>query len=109
MEAVHVPAHLVPPGYLQAQHCATFMLNCQWGRAAPGKKSLVPIRAGSLWQCLTLCDPVDGGLPGFSVREGVSPGKNTGVYWQILVAIPFYSTKFPAVLAANSPENLMLP
>jgi len=73
------------------------------------KKSLVPMRAGSLWQCLTLCDPVDGGLPGFSIRERVSPGKNTGVYWQILVAIPFYSTKFPAVLAANSPENLVLP
>ena len=32
----------------------------------------------------TLC-----GLPGFSVREKGSPGKNTGAYWPILVAIPF--------------------
>ena len=28
--------------------------------------------------CLTLCDPVDYGLPGFSVHRD-SPGKNTGV------------------------------
>ena len=36
-----------------------------------------------------LCDPVDCVLPGFSVREGGSPGKNTGAYWPILAAIPF--------------------
>ena len=36
-----------------------------------------------------VCDPVDCGLPGFSVREWVSPDKNTGSYWPILVAIPF--------------------
>ena len=53
------------------------------------KKSLASMHAGSLWSCLTLCDPEDCGLPGFSVREGASPGKNTGVYWPILVAIPF--------------------
>ena len=35
------------------------------------------------------CDPVDCGLPGFSVREGGSPCKNTGVYWPVLDAIPF--------------------
>ena len=40
---------------------------------------------------------------------GSSPGKNTGAYWSILVAIPFYSTVFPAALAANSPEYLVLP
>ena len=28
--------------------------------------------------CLTLCDPIDGSLPGSSV-PGISPGKNTGV------------------------------
>jgi len=39
---------------------------------------------------------VDCGLPGFSVRERGSPGKNTGAYWPILVAIPFYSTIIPA-------------
>ena len=34
--------------------------------------------AKSLQSCLTLCDPVDCGLPVSSVR-GDSPGKNTGV------------------------------
>ena len=38
-----------------------------------------------------------------------SPGKNTGVYWPIMVAIPFLSTIFPAALAANFPEYLVLP
>ena len=57
---------------------------------------------------LILCNPVDCGLPGFSVRGG-SPGKNTGVYWPILIAIPFWSTVFPAALAANPPEYLVLP
>ena len=52
--------------------------------------------AGSLWSCPTLCNPVDCGLPGFSVRERGSPGKNTGAYWPILVAIPF-SVQFSSV------------
>ena len=36
------------------------------------------------------------------------PGKNTGGYWTILVVIPFWSTIFPAALATNSPEYLVL-
>ena len=68
--------------------CATFTLNSHWGRAATVKKILAPMHARLLWLCPTLCDPVDCGLPGFSVR-GYSPGKSTGVYWPILVAIPF--------------------
>ena len=31
-----------------------------------------------------------------------SPGKNTGAYWPILVATPFYSTIFPAALALRT-------
>ena len=88
-----------------------FMLNSHWGRAATGKKkkkSLVFMCAGSLLFCLIICGPVDCGLPGFSVRGG-SPGKNTGAYWPILVAIPFWSTIFPAALAANPPKYLELP
>ena len=38
---------------------------------AKKKKSLAFMHAGSLWPCPTLCDPVDCGLSGFSVREGV--------------------------------------
>ena len=36
------------------------------------------VRAKSFQSCLTLCDPMDHRLPGFSVH-GDSPGKNTGV------------------------------
>ena len=65
--------------------CTTFMLNFQWGRAAAGKtagkKSLVSMRTGLLWSCPTLCDPVDCGLPGFSVRDG---GLSRQEYWSIL-------------------------
>ena len=48
-------------------------------------------------------------MPGFSVRNGGSPGKNIGAYWPIQVAIPYYSIIFPAALAANSPEYPVLP
>ena len=67
------------------------------------------MHAGSLRSCLTLCNPVDCSLPDLFVRAGGSPDKNPGAYWPILVAIPFYSTVFPAALAANSPEYLVLP
>ena len=61
----------------------------RWGRAATGKSSLTSVQAGPLQSCPTLCGPLDFGLPGFSVRESGSPGKNTGAFWPILVAIPF--------------------
>ena len=38
-----------------------------------------------------------------------SPGKDTGEYSPILVAIPFQRTIFPAALATNFPEYLVLP
>ena len=52
--------------------CATFTHKLHWGRAATGQKikPLASMHTGSLWSCLTLCDPVDCGLPGFSVRDG---------------------------------------
>ena len=78
------------------------MLNSHWGRGATGKKRLTYMRTGSLQSCLTLCDAVDCGRPGFSVKGGGSPGKNTGLYWPVLVAIPFDCTIFSAALAANS-------
>ena len=102
MEAQH-------QGLQDANICATFMLNLHWGRAATGKKKDVFMRAGSLPSHPTLCDPVDCGLPGSSVRERGPPGNSTGLYWPILVAIPFQSTVFPAALAASSPEYLVLP
>ena len=35
--------------------------------------------AKSFQSCLTLCDPIDGSPPGFTVPGILSPGKNTGV------------------------------
>ena len=87
-EAVRVPAHFVPPGSLQAKQLCHLDAHSHWGRAAT-EKGLASMHAESLQLCPTLCDPVDCGLKGFSVRERGSPGKNTGAYWPILVAIPF--------------------
>ena len=80
--------------------CTTFTLNSPWGRAATDQKkkkvlslcmqgrfspvlsdSLQPCR---LWPARLLC------------QRGVSPGKNTGVYCPVLVAIPF-SLQFSSV------------
>ena len=67
-----------------------FMLSSHWGTAATGKKKEVYVyvrRVASvlsdssqpcrLWPSRLLC------------QRGDSPGKNTGVYWPVLVAIPF--------------------
>ena len=54
-------------GPREPSSCSTFT-HSHWGRAAAGKKRLVPTHAGSLQSCLILCNPVDCGLPGFSVR-----------------------------------------
>ena len=86
------------------------MLSSHWGRAVKSRKKkkscvyacrVLSVLSSSLqlcrlWPARLLC------------QEG-SPGKNTGVYWPILVAIPFSSTLFPAALAANSPEYLVRP
>ena len=88
-EAVRVPANLVLPGAPQAKQLRYLHAQLSLGQTATGKRSLVPTHTGSLWQCLTHCDPVDCGPPGFPVIEGDSTGKNTGVYWPILIAIPF--------------------
>ena len=75
---------------LQAKQLHHLHTQLSLGQSCPQqKKSLASMCARLLWLCLTPCDPVDCSLPGFSVREGDSPGKNTGAYWPILVAIPF--------------------
>ena len=67
------------------------------------------MRAGSLQLCRTLRDPVDCSLPGFSIREGGSLGKNPGAYLANTGCHTLLETIFPAALAANSPEYLLLP
>ena len=89
-EAVCVPAQLALPGSPQAKQLCHLHNQLSLGQSCHRqKRRLASIFPGSLQVCLALCDPVDCGLPGFSVREEDSPGKNTGAYWPILVAIPF--------------------
>ena len=90
---------------------ATFTLSSHWGRPLPAKKkkSFASRRAGSLQLCRTLRDPVDCSLPGFSIREGGSLGKNPGAYLANTGCHTLLETIFPAALAANSPEYLLLP
>ena len=98
-EALRVPAHLAgrvpasqaasPPSHstLTGAELPQARKSCIYaGRVASFmSNSLHPCR---LWPARLLC------------QEG-SPGKNTGACWPIQVAIPFWSTIFPAALAAN--------
>ena len=75
-EAVHVPAHLLPPRSLKTKHLHHFHAQLSLGqschRQKKKKKSCTQfMRTEPLQSCPTLGDPVDCGLPGFSVREGV--------------------------------------
>ena len=76
-------------GPCKPSSCATFALNSHGGRAATGQNNIYwvyahrvtsvvsnSLRPCRLWPARLLC-------------QGDSPGKNTGAYWQILVATPF--------------------
>ena len=87
-EAVCVPEHLVLPGSLQAKqlhHLHTQLsLGQRCHRQKKKKKSLVFTHTQLLRSCPTLCDPVDCGMPGFSVRDGVLQARILeliGQYW----------------------------
>ena len=68
-------------GPCKPSSCANFMLNPHWGRADTGKNVLPLCTQGRLGLSNSL-QPC--GL--WPVRL---PGKDTGAYWPILVAIPF--------------------
>ena len=109
MEPVCVPDTWFCQGPCKPSSYAIFMLNSPWGRAATGKeKSCVYVFRVPLVvsNSLQLCRR----WPARLLCQGRgSPGKNTGAYWPILVSILFWSTTFPAALAANSLEYLVLP
>ena len=68
-------------GPCKPSSCTTFRLHSHWGRAATSKKkNLAFIHAGSHWSCPTLDEPVDYGLPAFSVRE---KGFSRQEYWSV--------------------------
>ena len=68
MEAVHVSAHLAPPGSLQAKQLCRLRAQLSLGQSCHRQKIFVYMHAGSLRSCPTVCHPVECGLPGFSVR-----------------------------------------
>ena len=103
MEAVCVPASLAPQESLQAKQLCHLHTQLSPGQSCHRQK--IVLHAGSLQSYPTLCDHVDSGLPGFSVREGVLQARileHIGQYW-----LPYPSAA--AALAANSPEYLVLP
>ena len=71
-------------GPCKPSSCATFTLDPHWGRTATGKKDLPLCMQGhfGLVQLFVTLWPV----ACQASLSGVSPGKNTGVYWPILVA-----------------------
>ena len=124
-EAVCVPEHLALPGSLKAKqlhHLHTQLsLEESCHRQKKKKKSLVFMSARSLWSCLTLCDPVDCGLPGFSVRERVLQARileRTHCYTLLERYISYYpshqhpcvpgAARTPGTQAAAPPSHLAL-
>ena len=84
VEAVCVSAHLVPPGSLQPKQLGHLHIQLSLGQSCHRQKVLC-LYTATLWSCPTLCDPVDCGLPGFSVR-GVLQARILeciGQYWSI--------------------------
>jgi len=81
-EAVRVPAHLAPPGSSQDKQLHHLHAQPSLGQSCHRqKKCHVFMCAGS---CSTLCDLVDCGLPGSSVRDGVLQAgilERIGQYW----------------------------
>ena len=63
--------------------CTTFTLKSHWAELPQAKKKSVSSCTGLLRTCPTLCDPVDCGLPGFSVRGLLQARilERIGQYW----------------------------
>ena len=108
MEAVCVPAHLASPGSPQAKQLHPLHAQPSLGQSCHRQEVFCTCMQGRIShvQCFAALWTV----ACQASLSGGSPGKNTGAYCPILVAIPFWSTLFPAALAAtNPPEYLVLP
>ena len=81
METIRVPEHLVPPGSPLAKQLCHLHVQLSLGQSChrQKKKSLASMHTGLLQWCPTLYNPVDCGLPNFSVR-----GFSRQEYWSIL-------------------------
>ena len=80
-ETVCVPAHLALPGSPQAKQLCHLHTQLSLGQSCHRQKKVLLLCVQGHFSSVTLCDPVDCGLPGFSVKEVGSPVKNTGADW----------------------------
>ena len=83
-EAIHVLADLASPRSPETKQLYHFHAQLSLGQSCHRQKSLKSMGAGLLRLCLSLCDPVDCGQSGFSVREGFLQARileHIGQYW----------------------------
>ena len=93
VEAVRILVHLALPGSLQAKKLLHLHAQLSLGQSCQRqKKSLASMHAESLRLCSTLCDPVDCGLPVFSVRGVLQARKLQciGQYWLLYPSRALY-------------------
>ena len=65
---VWAPAHLAPPRSPQGKQLCSLHTHPSPGQSCHGEKKSCVYACGVASVVLTLCDPVDWGLPGFSIR-----------------------------------------
>ena len=82
--SLHTCTARVPTSQEAVSHSCTTLTGAELLQA----KNILCICAHGCFSRVRLCDPVACGLPDFSIKEGGSPGKDTGAYWPVLVAIP---------------------
>ena len=111
VEAVCVPEHFTPPGSLQTMQLHPLHTQLSLGQSCHRpKQTKKKNKNQKIVFCLCVTSVLSNSLqpcrlwPARLLCERVSPGKNTGVYWPILVTIPFWSTILPAALASSPPE-----
>ena len=124
-EAVCVLGHLALPGSPQAKKLHHLHAQLSLGQSChrQKKKNLVSIYTGLVQSCQTLCNPVDCGLPGFTVRgfcrqEYWSIWANTGCHTLLenyISCCPSYqllwvpgAARTPVTQAAAPPPHLAL-
>ena len=86
-EAVHVPAHLVPREFPQAKLLCHLHAQPSLGQSYHRQKKVLRLCTQGCFSP-TLCDPVDYGLPGFSVREGVLQARIQECFGQVWLPYP---------------------
>ena len=88
VEAVCVPAHLALPGSLQAKQLRHLHTQPLLGQSCHRQKKVLRLTMQGCFGHVQLFATL-WTMACQTSLSGDSPGKNTGAYWPILVAIPF--------------------